>query len=59
MERSEIYELPVLDIDKAIKATQDYVRELEEMKSVGLTDKQAERLTRFTQELSSATDNEE
>lgn len=59
MERPEIYELPVLDIDKAIKATQDYVRELEEMKSVGLTDKQAERLTRFTQELSSATDNEE
>ncbi len=59
MKPLEIYELPVLDIDKAIKATQDYVRELEEMKSMGLTNKQAERLTRFTQELSSAADNEE
>jgi hypothetical protein len=59
MKHPEIQELPVLEIDKAIKATQDYVHELEEMKSTGLTNKQAERLIRFTQELTSATENEE
>lgn len=59
VKRPEIHELAVLDIDKAIKATQDYVSELKEMKSMGLTNKQAEELIRFTQELTSATDSEE
>ena len=59
MKRQEIYELPMLDIDKAIKASQDYIKELEELKQEGLTNKQAERLCKFAQELIPSPDSEE
>jgi len=51
MEHIENPVLPVLNLEKAIKATHDYIKEIEELKSEGLTDKQAETLTKFTQEL--------
>ena len=59
MKRPEINELPMLNIEKAIKATQDYARELDELKHEGLSNKQAERLVAFTQELISVSDSEE
>jgi len=51
VEPSEIPELPVLNIEKALKALQNYTKELEELKNDGLTDKQAKTLIKFTQEL--------
>jgi len=51
MKRPEVSELAMLDIDKAIKVSKDYMKEFERLKSEGLTDKQAERLLRFTMEL--------
>jgi len=51
MKYPEIYELPKLDIDKAIKVTNDYMMEFEKLKSEGLTNKQAERLLSFTSDL--------
>jgi len=51
VEPCEIPELPVLNIEKALKALQNYTKELEELKSDGLTDKQAKVLIKFTHEL--------
>jgi hypothetical protein len=51
MERPKSYEIPILDIDKAIKVTKVYVMELEKLNSEGLSDKQAEVLAKFAQEL--------
>jgi len=44
-------EIPALDIEKAIKAVQNYKQELEDKKIEGLTDKQAQALDKFEQEL--------
>jgi len=51
MEPIEIDRIPVLNIEKAIKAVQNYIQELEDQKTEGLTDKQAQALNKFTQEL--------
>jgi len=59
MNYPETSELPMLDIDKAIKASKDYMMEFEELKSEGLTNKQAERLLRFTHELVFISESEE
>jgi len=59
MKRPEIPELPMLDIDKAIRVSRDYMREFEKLKSEGLTDKQAERLLKLTQELLPTTESDE
>jgi hypothetical protein len=37
MQSHQIFEIPVLDVDKAIRVTQEYVRELEEQNPEGLT----------------------
>jgi len=58
VEPSEIPELPVLNIEKASKALQHYTKELEELKSEGLTDRQAKALIKFTQELISPMETE-
>jgi len=58
MEHVENPELPLLNLEKAIKATHDYIKELEELKSEGLTEKQAATLIKFTQELISPTETE-
>jgi len=50
MEPSEIEEIPALNIEKAIKAVQNYIKELEDQKTEGLTDKQTQALNKFTQE---------
>jgi len=49
----------MLDIDKAMKVTENYVAGLEELKREGLTEKQATALAKFTQEILSGTDSEE
>jgi len=59
MECPHTFEMPMLDIEKAMKVTQDYVSGLEELKRERLTEKQASALARFTQEILSGTDSEE
>jgi hypothetical protein len=59
MEPVKSQELPMLDIEKAIKATRDHAKELDELKNEGLTTKQAEALIKFTQELISPSEGEE
>ena len=44
-------ELPMFDVEKAMKALQDYTKELKDMKCEGLTHKQAKSLVRFEEEL--------
>jgi len=50
VEPCEVPELPALNIEKALKALQNYTKELEELKNEGLTDKQSKTLIKFTQE---------
>jgi hypothetical protein len=57
MEPTEI-EIPALDVEKAIKAIQEHKKELEELKSEELTDKQAKALIKFTHELVPQTETE-
>jgi hypothetical protein len=59
MEPPKIDELPMLDIEKAMKVAQDYVAELEELKCEGLTEKQTTALAKFTQEIISGIESEE
>ena len=47
MENSE---LPMFDVEKAMKAIQDYTKELEDTKCEGLTQKQAKALVTFEEE---------
>jgi hypothetical protein len=58
MQHIENPELPALNLEKAIKVTHDYMTELEELKSEGLTEKQATTLIKFTKELISPTETE-
>ena len=58
MEPIETPELPVLNVEKAIKSLQDYINELEEQKSEELTDKQVKALSKFVQGLVSETETE-
>jgi hypothetical protein len=58
MEHVENPELPSLNLEKAIKSTHDYIEELEELRSEGLTEKQAKTLIKFTQELTSSNETE-
>jgi hypothetical protein len=51
-------ELPMFDVEKAMKALQDYTKELEDMKCEGLTQKQAKALVRFEEELISPIESE-
>jgi hypothetical protein len=51
MESTEVDKLPELDVEKAMKAVQNYKQELENLKTEGLTDKQAQALAKFTQEI--------
>jgi hypothetical protein len=51
MKHIEIPKVPALNLEKAIKATDDYLKELEQMKDEGLTDKQATALVKLTEEL--------
>lgn len=48
MERRKSYELPILDIDKAMKVIRNYLAELDELKREGLTEKQSAALAEFT-----------
>ena len=51
-------ELPMFDVEKAMKALQDYTKELEDMKCEGLTQKQAKALVTFEEELISPNESE-
>jgi polyhydroxyalkanoate synthesis regulator phasin len=57
MEPFEI-EIPALNVEKATKVVQEHMKELEELKSEELTDKQTKALIKFTQELTSQTETE-
>jgi len=54
----EPIEIPMLNVEKAVKALQDYIKELEELKSEELTDKQAKALIRFAEGLISSNESE-
>lgn len=51
MEPTGIDKLPELDVEKAMKAVQNYNQDLENLKTEGLTDKQAQALVKFTQDI--------
>jgi len=59
MERPKSYELPMLDIDKAMKVTRNYLAELDELKREGLTEKQSAALAKLAQEIISGTESKE
>jgi hypothetical protein len=58
LELIEIPEFPILHGEKAIKALQDYIRELEEQKNEELTDKQAKAMIQLAQGLISTIETE-
>jgi len=58
MEPIEIDGIPALNVEKAIKAVQNYIQELEDQKTEGLTDKQAQALNKFTKEILSQNETE-
>ena len=58
MQSQEIYEVPALDVDKAIRVVQEYVRELEEQKPEELTEKQVTALTKSAEGLISSIQSE-
>ena len=51
-------ELPMFDVEKAMKALQDYTKELNDVKCEGLTQKQAKALITFEEELISTIESE-
>ena len=51
-------ELQMFDVEKAMKALQDYTKELEDLKCEGLTQKQTKALVTFEEELISPIESE-